>query len=633
VSQPKPSPNEYRLNFSPADGGLVSVPEYGLLTQMEPSCPPIMVLPGPLPGDMSSGASETVETHSESNSTAVSASISSRTGGQFSSQFTKAEPLTAKQQVALWLTRTSAQDIHQEFSVTSLRSLVNPGAVPHSNGAKYKKSRLPSSSLVGANKGKTEFKRNFSTKSLMERFTPRGEGPGYSPIRKCDTVLALSEVQSEVQSLVRERGRASGRGQPNKGTPQPNGHPGVHRKRKAGDCSSRVSLFKRFSKCGSSMSCGPYLQPGTTAPGDLCAIRAGGDSPHPFPGLRPTNRLRSKSSILQCSRCTSVMSVATGSVMTSRATSQMSLLLDKRCNRPGAQDDILCKICLFDCPASAMIKIDECGCSFCKDCMQQYISFEVMEGAYDISCPDPDCPNQGVMNQHQMEHLTDKELLDKHRTFRLNTEVSMDAARTWCPSVGCDTICHICAGTKSQGVPVSCPTCDKEFCSLCSATWHPGLSCAENGAALVKRGVEAPDPFAWPDTIDDNIKRCPMCSVPIERDAGCAQMMCKRCKHVFCWYCLTSLDDDFLLRHYDSGDCQGKLGHSRASVIWHRAQVIGIFAGFGILLLVASPVLLVAAPCIICCKCRACTKSEAGEPTGDPSPSSKASSKGSSKSP
>ena len=33
------------------------------------------------------------------------------------------------------------------------------------------------------------------------------------------------------------------------------------------------------------------------------------------------------------------------------------------------------------------------------------------------------------------------------------------------------------------------------------------------------------------------------------------------------------MKDDFLLRHYDSGDCQGKLGHSRASVIWHRAQV------------------------------------------------------------
>ena len=85
-----------------------------------------------------------------------------------------------------------------------------------------------------------------------------------------------------------------------------------------------------------------------------------------------------------------------------------------------------------------MVKLDECGCSFCKEvihkcdfysdtlkcnlsllqCMQQYIAFEVMEGAYDISCPDPDCPTQGVLSQHQMERLTDKELLDKHRTFR-----------------------------------------------------------------------------------------------------------------------------------------------------------------------------------------------------------------------
>lgn len=65
--------------------------------------------------------------------------------------------------------------------------------------------------------------------------------------------------------------------------------------------------------------------------------------------------------------------------------------------------------------------------------------------------------------------------------------------------------------------------------------------------------------------------------------------------------------DDFLLRHYDKGPCKNKLGHSRASVIWHRTQVIGIFAGFGILLLVASPLLLLAAPCIVCCKCRVCS--------------------------
>ncbi|KAK2154512.1 hypothetical protein LSH36_266g00060 [Paralvinella palmiformis] len=69
---------------------------------------------------------------------------------------------------------------------------------------------------------------------------------------------------------------------------------------------------------------------------------------------------------------------------------------------------------------------------------------------------------------------------------------------------------------------------------------------------------------------------------------------------------VTCPKDDFMLQHYDKGPCKNRLGHSRASLIWHRTQVVGIFAGFGILLLVASPFLLLAAPCILCCKCKIC---------------------------
>jgi len=593
--------SEYRLNFSPADTSLVSVPENALLTDMDHNVPTGKLLQS----KESDSTSETQETYSESNSTAISTSISSRNAG-CSSQFTKAEPLTAKQQVALWLTRTSTQDIHQEINMSSFRNLINPKAA----SSKYKMSKLPSnsaSSTCCSSKKLHEMHRNLSTKSLMERSSIGSNDHVVEPktIRKCNTVLALAQEMKGKHSM----------GQVSKSQSAHSSHHVIYRSKKPNEMSSRnslknskISIFKkRFSKCGSEVIPVNFSSQ-ATAPGQLCRSQAGADSPHPFPGLRPVNRLRSTSSVLHCSRCTSVLSV-TASRMTSRATSQMSLLLDRKYSRLPSQEDVQCKICLYDCPISAMVRLEDCSCSFCKDCMQQYITFEVMEGAYDISCPDPGCPIQGVLSQKQMELLTDKELMDKHRTFRLNTEVSLDAARTWCPSAGCDTICHICVGTKSQGVPVSCPTCVKEFCSLCSATWHPGLSCAENGALLVKQGAEAPDPFSW-DLADENIKRCPMCSVPIERDAGCAQMMCKRCKHVFCWYCLSSLDDDFLLRHYDSGECQGKLGHSRASVICHRAQVIGIFAGFGILLLVASPLLLIAAPCIICCKCRACSKTD-----------------------
>lgn len=69
--------------------------------------------------------------------------------------------------------------------------------------------------------------------------------------------------------------------------------------------------------------------------------------------------------------------------------------------------------------------------------------------------------------------------------------------------------------------------------------WHPTLSCEENTRQLAADGhdINVGIPFD-----NDLIKCCPMCAVPIEKDEGCAQMMCKRCKHVFCWYCLASLD-------------------------------------------------------------------------------------------
>lgn len=116
----------------------------------------------------------------------------------------------------------------------------------------------------------------------------------------------------------------------------------------------------------------------------------------------------------------------------------------------------------------------------------------------------------------------------------------------------------------------------------------------------------------WGD-LEDTIKKCPKCHVMIEKNDGCAQMMCKSCKHVFCWFCLVSLDGDFMLRHYDSGQCQGRLGHSRSSVIMHRVQVVGFFVSAGLLLLAASPLLLLAAPAICCCKCRSVRESDHGE--------------------
>ncbi|CAH1113308.1 unnamed protein product [Psylliodes chrysocephalus] len=316
--------------------------------------------------------------------------------------------------------------------------------------------------------------------------------------------------------------------------------------------------------------------------------------------LQAVNRLRVSpptSHLRMCSRCSSLLTLASSSRYSLNSTTGGFVPV------PPGEPPLLCKLCLSEVPSQNILHIQHCDCAFCLECMKIYVEFEIGQGAYDISCPDAQCPSQGVLQEEEIKRLAGSDLLEKHKKYRLNREVELDKSRTWCPRAGCETVCSLCPQHKCSPQGVYCPTCTSEFCSNCKQEWHDGVSCDDFAKQQTRDGkVEEPGiPFD-----SDLIKCCPMCNVPIEKDEGCAQMMCKRCKHVFCWYCLASLDDDFLLRHYDKGPCKNKLGHSRASVIWHRTQVIGIFAGFGILLLVASPLLLLAAPCIVCCKCRVC---------------------------
>lgn len=53
--------------------------------------------------------------------------------------------------------------------------------------------------------------------------------------------------------------------------------------------------------------------------------------------------------------------------------------------------------------------------------MKAYVEFEILEGAYEISCPDGLCPHQGIMNiETDIAELVSDELIDKHKRFRLN---------------------------------------------------------------------------------------------------------------------------------------------------------------------------------------------------------------------
>ncbi len=170
--------------------------------------------------------------------------------------------------------------------------------------------------------------------------------------------------------------------------------------------------------------------------------------------------------------------------------------------------------------------------------------------------------------------------------FRSLSGVQLDPSKAWCPMLDCQAVCSVTPGTEGKPLPVPCPVCHAVFCCGCRSPWIDGHSCSQHQPLM----TPSADRSVWPiyhrtnyclsfksitcsvcrlcsalssaDT-DAAIKQCPMCGVYIERNQGCAQMLCKSCKHTFCWYCLQNLDvsDSRALQMF----CQQ---HHRFQTLW-----------------------------------------------------------------
>ena len=107
------------------------------------------------------------ETYSESNSTNMSANMISRTEG--CCQLIKEEPITAKQQIAVWLTKTSTQNIHQETDMSVMTNVINqkPNSSKH-NTSPY----CQPTTAWDESESSKEINRNANSKSRMGKSYP-----------------------------------------------------------------------------------------------------------------------------------------------------------------------------------------------------------------------------------------------------------------------------------------------------------------------------------------------------------------------------------------------------------------------------------------------------------------------------
>uniref|UniRef100_A0A1I8FAS2 RBR-type E3 ubiquitin transferase n=1 Tax=Macrostomum lignano TaxID=282301 RepID=A0A1I8FAS2_9PLAT len=252
-----------------------------------------------------------------------------------------------------------------------------------------------------------------------------------------------------------------------------------------------------------------------------------------------------------------------------------------------------CKLCMEDVAKSDMMTLRDCGCAFCRPCMERYVTLLIREGNVGfISCPDGACSRIGELLPSEIESLCSAQLYRRYLHLCFLKEVEMDPRRTFCPRAGCETVFSVpgprdrkfSLGRRRRKRPergwrVSCPACGLVFCSRCKLEWHRGIDCDQQLART--HGIL----FTQPQ--DAPVKRCPVCAHPNRAGSRMRQMMCKRCRHIFCWYCLAKLDATSFFVTYDNGAVPVHNWPLKASLIACTGSVFGaIFFGFSLLVVI-----------------------------------------------
>ncbi|XP_049455987.1 E3 ubiquitin-protein ligase parkin [Epinephelus fuscoguttatus] len=128
-----------------------------------------------------------------------------------------------------------------------------------------------------------------------------------------------------------------------------------------------------------------------------------------------------------------------------------------------------------------------------------------------------------------------------------------------CPSPGCG------AGLlpPDGGRRVECDRqlgCGFIFCRDCREGYHEGVCPAEQATPIDEASQvfvveeEASQRGRWDQAsvllLQESTKRCPQCSVPVERNGGCMHMQCPLCRAEWCWLCGVTWNTDCMGNHW-----------------------------------------------------------------------------------
>lgn len=202
---------------------------------------------------------------------------------------------------------------------------------------------------------------------------------------------------------------------------------------------------------------------------------------------------------------------------------------------------VVCQICYTRAPLQAL----SCGCMYCKPCLYEWFKDQLKSFFRDdlqIVCP-----------SSRVKHpIADEDILKACSTASQTKEVNalllkrtllrLSDTRS-CPNASCSYIgwldfSHFCISS------VECPACHTTWKEMNVYPWYLRMLVMLVKAVFGMQEEESNEMWKWLWT-----KNCPNCHVAIEKNGGCSNMNCYKCKAAFCWTCLK------LKVNHNSGTC------------------------------------------------------------------------------